>query len=85
MIDKTFHIGSIYTEKEKTKAIVGLSMILSFFDEIHKNARNKWYTESFANLTKKLMWVLSHIDPKLDHPEFYENGDRLYNEMCQKF
>ena len=85
MIDKTFHIGSIYTEKEKTKAIVGLSMILSFFDEIHKNARNKWYTESFANLTKKLMWVLSHIDPKLDHPEFYENGKRLYEEMCEKF
>jgi len=85
LIDKTFCIGKMETEKEKEKTITALSTILCVMDEALKNSKNKWYVDSFENINKKINWLFTYIDPKLNHPEFYKNGERLYKEMNQLF
>ena len=85
IIEKTFCIGCIHNEKEKTKAISALSMVLCIMDEIFENAKNKWYVDSFSDITKKIVWLFTYIDPRYEYYEFYKNGDRLYNELNRTF
>ena len=85
LIDKTFCIGCVSTDKEKIKAITALSMTLCIMDEIIHHSKNKWYTNSFANVAKKINWLFTYLDPKYDHYSCYQNGERMYNEIHQTF
>ena len=85
IIEKTLYIGAMNTEKEVEKAVTALSMILAFIDEMLNNSKNKWYTETFANIMKKIVWLLEYLDSKYEHYECYVNGERLYNEMNKIF
>ena len=85
LIEKTFCIGKMETSAEKEKTITALSALLCIIDEILKNSKNKWYVDSFSNINKKINWLLSYVDPKLNHYSQYVAGEKLYSEINSTF
>lgn len=56
-----------------------LSLILCGVDEILAHTRNQLTRELFIELEKKLMWMNSLVDPKLDRIGDYIRGEHHYN------
>ena len=67
---------------DRSKLVPILSTVLCGIDDVLSHTKNRVTLDLFRDLEKKVLWLNSLVDPKLDQVRDYIRGDYVYNSWA---